>query len=83
MELTFTLLWVAWILMFVVVESVALARDMPGDTLSEHIRKWFSVKTAFGRSMFLFFFGGFVVWFVFHIINPVEVPGPSQVVGFL
>ncbi|WP_128637455.1 hypothetical protein [Streptomyces sp. C] len=37
----FTAAWVAWIASFVVIEGVALARRQPGDTLSEHVWKWF------------------------------------------
>ncbi|MGW0705099.1 hypothetical protein ACWD4G_03825 [Streptomyces sp. NPDC002643] len=37
----FTVAWVAWIGLFVVIEGAALYLKEPGDTLSEHIWKWF------------------------------------------
>ncbi|ROO85564.1 hypothetical protein EDD29_3110 [Actinocorallia herbida] len=40
----FTLSWVIWILAFVLLEGAALARRAPGDTLSEHVWRWFRVK---------------------------------------
>jgi len=66
---TYTLLWVGWILAFAIIEGVALHNDMPGDTLSEHTRKWFSVKTKLGRTIFLCIWAGFAVWFCVHIIT--------------
>ena len=38
-----TWLWIGWIAIFAAVEGVALARKAPGDTLSEHVWKWFAV----------------------------------------
>ena len=40
----FTIAWLMWLAMFGVIEGVALVRKEPGDTLSEHIWKWFSIK---------------------------------------
>lgn len=37
----FTAAWVAWIAAFVVIEGIALYRKKEGDTLSEHVWKWF------------------------------------------
>ena len=65
---TWTVLWVGWIVAFFVIEGVALRNDMPGDTLSEHIRKWLRMDTKLGRSVFLVAFGGFALWFVVHIL---------------
>lgn len=65
---TATGLWVVWGLMFVVVETIALCTDLPGDTLSEHVRKWFSVKTKLGRTIFLVVWAGFAIWFAPHIL---------------
>jgi hypothetical protein len=62
-------LWIGWIVVFGVVEGFALHDDMPGHTLSEHVRKWFSVKTKLGRTVFLVVFGGFVAWFSVHILT--------------
>lgn len=62
-------LWIGWIAAFFIVEGVALHNDMPGDTLSEHLRQWLSVKTKLGRTVFLVLWAGFAVWFCVHIIT--------------
>jgi hypothetical protein len=62
-------LWIGWIAAFAVVEGFALHNDMPGDTLSAHIRKWFSLKTKRGRTVFLVVFGGFVLWLGVHLLT--------------
>lgn len=38
-----TLAWVAWLGLFVLMEGTALARPQRGDTLSEQVWKWFGV----------------------------------------
>lgn len=40
----FTIAWIMWLVMFGVIEGVALARKETDDTLTEHIRKWFSTR---------------------------------------
>ena len=37
----FTWFWVGWLLLFVVIEGVALVRKERGDTLSEKVWAWF------------------------------------------
>lgn len=69
---TFGILWAVWGALFAVIEGAALYRDHtdPGSagTLSEHLRKWFSVKTKLGRTAWLVVSGVFfVVWFIPHI----------------
>jgi hypothetical protein len=39
-----TTAWIIWIAMFAVIEGIALANKKKGDTLTSHIRKWFSLK---------------------------------------
>lgn len=66
-----TALWVGWAVAFAIIEGVALYhdyRDVPGGTLSAHLRRWFSVKTKLGRTAFLVVFGGFCAWFFPHIL---------------
>ena len=65
----YTLAWIVWGVFFAVVEGFALHNDMPGDTLSEHVRKWLSVKTRIGRTAFLVIWAGFAVWFCAHILT--------------
>jgi hypothetical protein len=36
--------WLAWIAAFVVLEGRALITKRQGDTLSEHVWKWFAIK---------------------------------------
>jgi hypothetical protein len=64
-----TLLWISWILAFAIIEFAALHNDLPGDTLSEHLRRWFSVKKKLGRTVFLVAFGGFCCWFGIHVLT--------------
>jgi hypothetical protein len=40
---TWSWLWIAWLAIFVAVESTALANKSKDDTLSEHIWKWFAI----------------------------------------
>jgi hypothetical protein len=46
MELSdpYTYGWLAWIAGFVVLEGKALLNEKRGDTLSEHVWHWFSIK---------------------------------------
>jgi hypothetical protein len=63
-----TVLWLLWGLIFAVVEGAALANDKKGDTLSEHLRRWFRVDTHLGRTAWLVFSAlFFIVWFIPHI----------------
>jgi hypothetical protein len=41
--MSYTILWIMWILAFLVIEGAAIFNKDPGDTLSEHVWKWFSV----------------------------------------
>lgn len=63
----FTWLWIGWLVAFAVIEAVALKNDLPEDTLSEHVRRWLSIHTQLGRTVFLIAFGGFTLWFAMHI----------------
>jgi hypothetical protein len=63
------ILWFGWVLAFVIIEGIAIRNDIDGDTLSEHIRKWFRIDTRPGRTVFLIAFGGFVAWFAVHILT--------------
>lgn len=66
---TWTWLWIGWIAAFVVIEAAAVFNDKKEDTLSEHLRRWFSVNTRPGRTVFLIMFGAFVAWFGLHILT--------------
>lgn len=62
-----TTLWILWALMFTAVEAAAIWNDKRGDTLSEHLRRWFRTDTNLGRTIFLIVSGVFMSWFVVHI----------------
>jgi hypothetical protein len=38
-----TLLWLAWLAIFMVLEGYALLTPRAGDTLSEHVWEWFGI----------------------------------------
>ncbi|AGM12101.1 hypothetical protein M050_gp03 [Streptomyces phage Sujidade] len=66
-------LWVLWLGAFVVIEGVALARKEQGDTLSEHVWKWFHTqrgqkadKTTRLRRFVLL---AFVAWLSVHFLT--------------
>lgn len=60
-------LWIAWIALFAIIETVAIVNDKDGDTLSEHFRRWFRVDTHLGRTVWLIVSGVFFAWFTIHI----------------
>lgn len=68
----FTVMWVGWIAAFVVIEAVAIFNKKKGDTLSEHVWRWFGVpdesakvKKAFTVGRFAL--GAFLVWLTGHL----------------
>lgn len=65
--MTWTFLWIAWGLAFVVIEGAALRNDNPDGTLSVHLRRWFRTDTHLGRTAWLVVSGVFFAWFVVHI----------------
>jgi hypothetical protein len=40
----YTIAWLLWIAMFFVIEVPAIVDKAPGDTLTEHVRRWFSTR---------------------------------------
>jgi hypothetical protein len=63
-----TVLWAAWGLAFAVIEGAALRNDTRGDTLSEHLRRWFRTDTHTGRTIWLIVSAlFFVAWLIPHI----------------
>jgi hypothetical protein len=66
----FSVAWLMWLAMFGVIEGVALVRKEPGDTLSEHMWRWFAVKDKPNgwrarRSVL----GVFLVWLTGHLLG--------------
>lgn len=60
-------LWIAWGLIFAVIEGTALAHDNAAGTLSDHLRLWFRTDTKIGRTVWLVVSGLFGAWFLVHI----------------
>lgn len=68
---TYTWLWVAWLLAFIGIEGAALINKDKGDTLSEHVWKWFSVKeqSSGKRTFRMVALGGFLAWLATHFLT--------------
>lgn len=64
----YTVAWIFWIAMFLLIEGKALIDKDRGDTLSEHVWKWFRVrgrtKTWVARRYAL---AAFLVWLTLHL----------------
>lgn len=66
----FTVAWVFWIAMFAVIEGAAIVRKERGDTLSEHVWRWFSVADKpRGYKMRRFVLLVFLVWLIVHLLT--------------
>jgi hypothetical protein len=67
---TWTWAWLFWIAMFFAIETPALFNKDTGDTLSEHVRKWFSTmdkqKWWLIRRAVL---AVFLLWLVIHFFT--------------
>jgi hypothetical protein len=69
----YTVAWIIWIALFLVIEGMALANKAPGDTLSEHVWKWFrtdvepanrTLQDWLLRGILL----GFLLWLCLHFL---------------
>lgn len=66
----FTFAWVFWIATFAAIEGAALLNKQSGDTLSEHMRKWFSTTTkAKGYRLRRLVLVIGLAWFPLHILT--------------
>lgn len=62
--------WVAWLLMFVAIEGAALTNRREGDTLSEHVWRWFSIRRkSSGWRLRRFSLLAFLAWLVAHLLT--------------
>ena len=68
---TYTYLWLAWFGLFIGIEAAALINKDKGDTLSEHIWKWFSVKEPGSRkrTIRVATLGAFLAWLAVHFLS--------------
>ncbi len=65
-----TTAWFLWIVMFGTIELPALLNRRLGDTLSEHIWKWFSIKTkSTGWRLRRFSLVAFLSWMMIHLLT--------------
>lgn len=65
-----TVLWILWLLAFLVIEGAALANKRCGDTLSEHVWAWFSVKgKGWGWRIRRVLLLGFMGWLLVHFMT--------------
>lgn len=66
----FTVMWIAWIALFLLIEGVALVNKKPDDTLSEHVWRWFSIanKGPWWR-LRRFALAAFLAWLVLHFLS--------------
>jgi hypothetical protein len=60
--------WLAWVLYFIIAETIALTNKVADDTLSDKIRDLFHIKTKWGKITWCAAFGLFAFWFMFHIL---------------
>lgn len=66
----YTVLWLIWLAMFGAIEGAALANKRTGDTLSEHVWEWFSMKEkAKGWRARRFSLLAFLAWLVAHFLT--------------
>ena len=60
----FTIAWIVWVISFFLIEYGAIWSDVPGSTLSAHIRSWL----AAGGWWRLALFGVFFAWLIPHLM---------------
>lgn len=70
----FTRAWVAWLALFILVEGIALFNKRAGDTLSEHVWRWFAIDTRGGRNSKAWRLRrvallGFLAWLSAHFLS--------------
>ena len=69
-----TFAWIGWLLIFAVLEAIALVRKKRGDTLSENTWRWFSLKGDKGslkwwQSLTRLGFMAFWAWLTIHFFT--------------
>jgi hypothetical protein len=66
----FTVGWLVWIAMFLSIEGAAIFNKKAGDTLSEHVWRWFSIHSK-GRGWRARRFSllSFLAWLVMHFLT--------------
>lgn len=63
-----TVAWLTWIALFVVIEVPAIFNRQAGDTLSERLRAWFATRTKpVGWRLRRLTLAFFLTWLVLHL----------------
>lgn len=66
----YTWAWIFWFAFFLTIEGVALFNKQAGDTLSEHVWKWFSVRNmTWGWRARRFVLLAFMAWLSLHLLS--------------
>lgn len=66
----YTVAWIMWIVMFFAIEIPAVIDKDEGDTLSEHIRKWFSIsEKGMGWRWRRIALLAFLSWLTLHLLT--------------
>lgn len=66
----FTTAWIVWLIQFGAIEGLALFNKAEGDTLSEHIWKWFSIlDKGTGWRLRRFSLLASLAWLVAHLLT--------------
>lgn len=67
----FSIAWVLWLLGFAFIEGIALLNKKTGDTLSEHVYRWFKIKEprSIGRTLRMGALGLFLGWLMAHWLS--------------
>jgi hypothetical protein len=68
----YTIAWLAWLAAFGVIEGSALVSKREGDTLSEHVWRWFAVKDKSRRGTVRarrFALLAFMAWLTAHFLT--------------
>lgn len=68
--MNWTVGWVLWLVMFLAIEGAALVNRDRGDTLSEHVWKWFGLRgKPSGYRWRRFAFLAFWAWLTVHFFT--------------
>lgn len=67
---SFTWLWLIWLGLFAAIEGAAIFNKQQGDTLSEHVWSWFSIRDkGKGWRSRRFVLLAFLAWLVAHFLT--------------
>ena len=62
------LIWISWLVLFGILETIGLVTKRREDTLSERTRAWFKTATPAGRIIFGVTWAAFSLWYFLHIL---------------